>query len=224
MRGKNAIYCLLFVGLLLSAGCKEETEYVYPPVLTEILCLESDSEGNAKAIHTDYRRSFLIANANLSPGSLTADSIYRVICTFDTLSVNPDEVGRSALVYTLKQVGSWNPIPEADFTEIKQDPVDIESIWISGDYLNFSALVMLQQQFSHVYRFVEKSEGSALRVRPEVHLSFYHDRGDDVEGYTERVYFSIPLGGYIEKYGRDMAIRFTINTYKEGMKEYRLGL
>ena len=75
---------------------------------------------------------------------------------------------------------------------MKTDPVNIQSIWRSGDYLNMILLVKAQNK-KHSFHFIEAqgaNQTSCLR------LTLYHDKGEDVEAYTQKAYLSVPLKKY----------------------------
>lgn len=194
-------YVLLIAGMLL-AGC-EEDEYVYPSALTEILSAGTDSTGSINYLLTDKGVSYHIENGDSYSG-LVSDTVYRMLAVYD---VNTAEL--SAHVYSLRQVVA--PEPLSDWTgEIKQDPVDVQSIWLSGGYLNMVLLVKAQNK-KHVFHFIEMENSSVLK------LKLYHYKGEDVEAYTQRAYLSVPLRKY-ETYCNE--IHFTLNTVEEGLRTY----
>ena len=48
-------------------------------------------------------------------------------------------------------------------------------------------------------------------------LMLYHNRNNDVEGYDQKYYLSVPLWHYQDKLQKGDQIVFKLNTYKEGM-------
>ncbi len=200
---RHLILYILVAGALLLTGCKED-EYVYPPALTEILSVGTDDSGSIDYLLTDKGLSYRIENGNAHSG-LVPDTVYRMIAVYEVR----DTIVPSAYVYSLGTVVA--PEPLSDWTgEMKQDPVSVQSIWLSGDYLNMVLLVKAQNK-KHTFHFIESDDFPVLR------LELYHDKGEDVEAYTQRAYLSVPLRKY-KAYCR--GIQFLIHTYEKGMTTY----
>lgn len=213
-RRRYILFWLVCCAILSS--CKKDDDYVYPPVFTDILCVETDSKGKIAHLLTDKGVSYEADNGE-SYGNLVADTIYRMQCIYEPLQGSG---ASSALIYSLRLLGSWIPIQESDLkADIKTDPVEIESIWMSGEYINIAALVKLQDRSKHTFHFIETGIAEEPGMRT-LNLTLFHDRGEDVEGYTQRIYFSVPLFTYKEVLSQGSCVAFSINTYKSGMKTY----
>ena len=199
---------LLFATLILSA-CGEE-EYIYPDLITEMTCLKTNSEGIGTEIVTDDGQVWHLQEGN-RPDSLTADSTYRVVSRFAPIT-NSD-----AKVYSLWKVISPLPKPEREYESTHTDPVSLQSIWRSGDYLNMVLQVLVKDQ-EHELSFIE----TALRTnetnkKQTLMLTLYHDRKGDVEGFYQKFYLSVPLWHYKGILNKGGQIVFQLNTYKEGV-------
>ena len=199
---------LLFATLILSA-CGEE-EYIYPDLITEMTCLKTNSEGIGTEIVTDDGQVWHLQEGN-RPDSLTADSTYRVVSRFAPIT-NSD-----AKVYSLWKVISPLPKPEREYESTHTDPVSLQSIWRSGDYLNMVLQVLVKDQ-EHDLSFIE----TALRTNETnkeqtLILTLYHDRKGDVEGFYQKFYLSVPLWHYKGILNKGDQIVFQLNTYKEGV-------
>ena len=199
---------LLFATLILSA-CGEE-EYIYPDLITEMTCLKTDSEGIGTEIITDDGQVWHLQEGN-RPDSLTADSTYRVVSRFAPITDS------DAKVYSLWKVISPLPKPEREYESTHTDPVSLQSIWRSGDYLNMVLQVLVKDQ-EHDLSFIE----SALRTNETnkeqtLILTLYHDRKGDVEGFYQKFYLSVPLWHYKGILNKGDQIVFQLNTYKEGV-------
>lgn len=176
-------FSLLYIGLLLLVSCGKE-EAAYPPVLTEFASLRTDAQGRGAWLLTDRGECYDVGNADQHTG-LTPDSLYRIVALYE-LSAS----AASASVHLYDKAEAIAPLPTAHWEgEWKKDPVGVQSIWLSGDYLNMVLLVKAQDR-PHTFFFVEQERGAAVR------LGLYHDRGDDVEAYTQQAYLSVPLAGY----------------------------
>ena len=199
---------LLFATLILSA-CGEE-EYIYPDLITEMTCLKTDSEGIGTEIITDDGQVWHLQEGN-RPDSLTADSTYRVVSRFAPITDS------DAKVYSLWKVISPLPKLEREYQTTHTDPVSLQSIWRSGDYLNMVLQVLVKDQ-EHDLSFIE----TALRTnetnrKQTLMLTLYHDRKGDVEGFYQKFYLSVPLWHYKGILNKGDQIVFQLNTYKEGV-------
>ena len=199
---------LLFATVLLCA-CGEE-EYIYPDLITEMTCLKTDSEGIGTEIITDDGQVWHLQEGN-RPDSLTADSTYRVVSRFAPITDS------DAKVYSLWKVISPLPKPEREYESTHTDPVSLQSIWRSGDYLNMVLQVLVKDQ-EHELSFIE----TALRTnetnkKQTLMLTLYHDRKGDVEGFYQKFYLSVPLWHYKGILNKGDTIVFQLNTYKEGV-------
>ena len=217
---------LLILLCVLSIGaCKED--YSYPNVLTELTEVQTDGNGMMKTLTTDRGEAFTIAKCAQAV-KLTADSLYRMLTVFEPLEGSNNHL----LLHAAQPVFSEYPIPVDKFEDnIKTDPVDIQSIWRSGNYLNMILHVQTKDK-KHEFHFVENGiypyelpkggtntkEGSFAgdEGRQMLEISLYHDRKDDYEAFTSKYCFSIPLKRYEGKLKKGDVIRLNLNTYKEG--------
>lgn len=205
-----SLLCMLFLG-----ACKED--YSYPNVLTELAEVKTDNEGRLKQLTTDNGSQYAI-KIQSAENKFRPDTTYRMLTVFE-LFEGPNHPLK---VYSAHPVFSKIAQPESFFKEgIKTDPVDIQSIWQSGNYLNFILHVQVKDkphQFHFVFQGI-KNEPSANREKESkiLEFSFYHDRKQDFEAFTAKYCFSIPLKPYEQEIEKGDKIRIYINTYKEGM-------
>ena len=202
-------YFILFAVVLLTA-CGEE-EYVYPDLITEMSCLKTNAEGFGIQIITDNGTVWNLKEGN-RPDSLTADSIYRVVSRFAPVADS------EAVAYSFWKVISPLPKPESEYESIRMEPVDIQSIWRSGDYLNMVLQVMVKDK-EHELSFIDNGITSNANGTQTLHLTLYHHRKDDVEGFMQKYYLSVPLWHYQGKLNKGDTIVFELYTYKEGMTQ-----
>lgn len=203
---KKSIAIFLLLPLLLSA-CSDD-DYVYPNVLTDMTDLRTDHTGTGQYLITDDGTTWHI-QARTGLDGLAPDTTYRTVTMYEPLT------GTEAILYNTRQAISPIPRPEATFKEIKTDPVAIQSIWRAGNYLNLILLVKAKDQ-RHSYHFIENKLESQDGVQT-LHLTLYHDRGQDTEGFNRKVYLSVPLWAYAGKLHEGDKIVFNLRTYKEGM-------
>ena len=193
---------------LLFAACGED-EYVYPDLITEMVCLKTNANGTGTAFITDAGTIWHLQEGN-RPNKLTPDSTYRVVSRYAPIN------DTDAQAYSFYQTISSLPKPESEYESIHTDPVSIQSIWRSGDYLNMVLLISVKNQ-EHELSFieneiVENTDGTRALV-----LTLFHDRKGDVEGFDEKCYLSVPLWHYEGILNKGDQIILQLNTYKEGM-------
>ena len=202
-------YFILFAVVLLTA-CGEE-EYVFPDLITEMSCLRTDSKGFGTQIITDEGTIWHLQEGS-RPDSLTADSLYRVVSRFAPVADS------EAVAYSFWKVISPLPKPESEYESIHLDPVDIQSIWQSGDYLNMVLQVMVKDK-EHELSVIDNGITSNTNGTQTLHLTLFHHRKDDVEGFMQKYYLSVPLWHYEGKLNKGDTIVFELYTYKEGMTQ-----
>ena len=201
---------LLFTASLLIA-CGEEEEYTYPDLVTEIACLKTDTEGKGTELLTDQGKTWKIP-VKQQPAELAPDSIYRVLCRYAPSASKQQE----ADIYLLQSTVSPLPQPEADYENIHTDPVSIQSIWRSGEYLNMILKVMVKEG-EHVLSFIENGIFTEEDGTQTLSLTLYHDRKEDTEAFYRKSYLSVPLWKYKDILHSGDHIEFHLNTYEEGM-------
>ena len=202
----KVIYIFLSAALLSACG---EEDYAYPNLITEITCLQTDGKGFGTQIVTDQGIVWHLQEGN-RPDSLTADSTYRVVSRFTPIN----ETGAQA--YAFWKVIASIPQPAEAYDIIHTDPVSIQSIWRSGDYLNMVLHIKVKDQ-EHKLSFIENGITSGNDGTKTLMLTLFHDRKGDVEGFDQKFYLSVPLWHYQDKLNKGDQIVFQLNTYQEGM-------
>ena len=199
---------LIFFAVLVFTSCGEEA-YVYPDLITEMVCLKTDNQGFGTHFVTDEGHTWHLAKDN-RPDSLTEDSTYRVVSRYAPLSET------DAKAYSFYKTISTLPKLESEYGSIHTDPVSIQSIWRSGDYLNMVLQIMVKDQ-KHELSFIENGIITNADGTQTLTLTLYHDRKGDIEGFNEKHYLSIPLWHYQDILNKGDQIVLQLNTYKEGM-------
>ncbi len=174
-----------------------------------MVCLKTDSHGFGTHFITDEGRIWHLPKEN-RPDSLTADSTYRVVSRYAPINDS------DAKAYSFHKTISSLPQAQSEYASIHTDPVSIQSIWRSGDYLNMVLQIMVKDQ-EHELSFIENGITHNADDTQTLTLTLFHDRKGDVEGYNEKFYLSIPLWHYQEKLNKGDQIVLRLNTYKEGM-------
>lgn len=204
---------LIYVCLLpvLTAACGGD-DYVYPDVVTEIACLQTDETGTVRHLITDDGTEWAVRQRSGLDG-LVADTTYRTLTMYA-----PADAGagtREADLYSSQLVVAPVPLPAEKFKEIKTDPVELQSIWQGGGYLNLIVVARVKDQ-AHKYHFIENGITRHTDGKKTLDLALYHDRNNDTEGFDRKVYLSVPLWVYAGVLQEGDTIAFHLNTYKEG--------
>lgn len=206
-------YILFLCCMSVFTACKDE-EYVYPNVLTEMVDIKTDSSGKLSYIDTDYGSSYKI-NERSGLEGFTPDSVYRTLSIFETLDSESNSM--SATLYSCQFVISAIPSTEDKFTDgIKTDPLDIERIWRSGDYINMVLDVKAKDK-THIINFIDYGINENPDGSSTLSITLYHNQNGDYEAFTKKAYASVPLWPYKEKLKQGDKIEITVNTYKEGI-------
>ena len=201
-------YGILLTALFLTS-CGEEENYVFPNLVTEMVCLKTDANGYGTHFITDKGQTWYLQEGN-QPNKLTPDSVYRVVSRYAPINET------DAQAYSFYQTISTLPIPESECGFIHTAPVSIQSIWRSGDYLNMVLQIMVKDQ-KHELAFIENGITENADGTKTLTLTLYHDRKNDVEGFDEKYYLSVPLWHYRDKLNKGDRIVLQLNTYREGM-------
>lgn len=206
------IYTLLLC--LLLTACKEEA-YVYPSVLTEFIDIQTDSSGTITHLLTDKGERYAVQPREGLDG-LRADSIYRTVSIYQFINEGTNLTEPEVKLYSSEIVISPYPDKRSEWKDsIYTDPVDIQSIWLSGNYLNLILDVRRKDQ-AHVFHFIEDSLSTENTGTRTLYLRLYHNSNNDYEAFTDQTYLSVPLRHYRDSLHAGDKIRFRLNTYKEG--------
>ena len=137
-----------------------------------------------------------------------ADTTYRCILYYN-------KVKTEAEVVSIAQVPCPDIVPLNEFEdEVRTDPVNFESIWLSksGKYLNLSFLLKtgVSEDTTAVQHLAFVAD--TLLVNPDktrtLCLRLHHDQGNVPEYYSTQAYASLPTN----KMPAD-SVRLTVNTY-----------
>jgi hypothetical protein len=77
-------------------------------------------------------------------------------------------------------------------------------------------LISVKDQ-KHELSFIENGILENVNGTKTLSLTLFHDRKEDVEGFNEKYYLSIPLWHYQGVLDKGDQIILQLNTYKEGM-------
>ena len=206
-------FLLLLFPLLASCG---GDEYHYPPVKLEYLTATTARNGVIASVVTDdFQRQTVLEDG--SGLRLPGDTTLRIVTNYEEMT---SATGQSGVrLYGAAKVISPYPIEANQLNDgMKNDPVEIVSIWPGNGYLNM--ILNVKETTKHVFHFIEQSSQETANGL-DVHLSLYHDANGGTPYYAQRCYLSIPLSIYQAQ--TDAAVvnlTFTLNTYSHGLQTF----
>lgn len=207
---------LLLPILTLLSSCEDATDddYRYPSVRTDFACIATDGKGRIEHLLLDNGSSYPVRltqdflEAYDDDPTYKRDTLYRLLSVYELVSTEQNDT--VADLYALGNIISQVPTPLREDEELHQDPVYLQSIWLSGDYLNF-VLEVKALNGKHSIGFVDTTPETMQGKE----FTFYHRVTDDVESYRQKLYGSIPLVPFKESLGQGDTLRFVVNTYDE---------
>lgn len=209
----------IFACLLLLESCKKDEEYVYPNVISTFIDVSTDSSGTVEKLITDKKETLQILNREGLDG-LTPDSTYRTVSIYEPKEIDT-QGNATALLYSCQLIISVKPVTVDKLPNgtAKTDPLNIQSVWQSGDYLNLILLPMAKDK-SHIFHFMEEGITNDEDSKRTLHLTLYHDQNGDYEAFTRKSYLSVPLWAYEGRLTSGDRIILRINTYEKEFVNY----
>ncbi|MBQ8360569.1 MAG: NigD-like N-terminal domain-containing protein [Bacteroidaceae bacterium] len=189
------IVSLLPLAAGLTSCSNDDDNYTYPNLLNEFADVATGPSARFTHLLTDKGERLPVVNAGeIATEGVTPDTVYRTMVGY--VPVLTEEGTSGAQIYTLQAIAAPQPQPSSEFAEVKADPLEMQSIWRGGNYLNLILLVKAQKG-RHTFHFIEDSVTvSASTGHRTLYLRLYHDANDDVQAYTQKVGLSLPLSGY----------------------------
>ena len=128
---------------------------MYPNVISTFIDVATDANGTVQNLVTDKGEILQVLNREGLDG-LTPDSIYRSVSIYEPKEVNtPGQA--AALLYSCQIIISVKPVTVDKLPDgtAKTDPLNIQSVWKSGNYINLILLPMAKDK-SHIFHFIEE--------------------------------------------------------------------
>ena len=200
----------LFAFLLFSCETDsyEKGEGQYSQMRGDFAEVTVNSQKQGVSFLTDEGEEFTLISPATSSWIQRPDTVYRAIVYFNKVASGMAEA------VAMGQMGVLRPIEHWRFKEQPQDPLGVESVWLTrnGKYINMGLLLKNGR--------VEDSEGvhamalcrdTVLLNPDQTRTAYYrllHSQGDAPEYYTNRRYVSILL-----PQDRPDSVRLSIRTY-----------
>ena len=178
-----ALLILTAVCMMALVSCEDEKEPV-GTMFSGFMTGYTDSEGYMTVLNDDFGKQYMVREKS---DKLRPDTMYRIVAT-----VELDE-NKTALIHQMIPALSY-VAPESseipDSMRVK-DPVQIESAYIGGGYLNVNVIIKVKKEATkHSFRYAH------LNIPGRTEFTFYHNAYGDEPVYSKRAYVSIPLFGY----------------------------
>lgn len=204
---------LLFLPTLLLFSCETDSYDKgtgrYSLMLTDLAELSVNAEKQAVAFTTDDGDAYSLTSPMGAKWIATPDTTYRVLIYY-----NKVEQARQAEVVSVGVVATMLPLEHWKIKEPSQDPVGIESAWLSrsGKYLNMGLLFKSgrvdDEEGIHLIGIAQDTVLVNADQTRTAYYRFLHSQGDTPEYYTNRHYVSILLPD-----DRPDSVCLSVNTY-----------
>jgi hypothetical protein len=190
-------FLYFYIAAMLMAACETET---YDTGLGEYSLMQADlceltvnGQGQGASFVTDDGDAYTLIAPYTAKWIETADTIYRTVIYYNKADASQAELMAISEIPTLRPHEHWK------FKELSQDPLGIESAWLSksGKYLNLGLLIKSgridDEEGIHTIGLAQDT----LFVHPDgrrtAYYRFLHSQNDIPEYYTNRRYVSILL-------------------------------
>lgn len=193
MRRATFVFLLLY---LFASGCEKEPERL-DDYLVEFATLLK--EGNSYRFRLDNGRLLIPENTE----KVNGENGQRVILNYVPLNGNSIKINYASAIFTAAIERDGYPDRYTD------DPVEIQSVWVGGEYLNLILEVEYHSK-AHNLSLLWDHDSSSI----DLYLS--HSRNDDPPGYPQIMYASFLLSSLRTEHAiSPVPFRLFINTYTE---------
>ncbi len=190
------LFCIAIIAAALVA-CQgddyEEGNGEHSLMQADMAELHVNAHKRVDSFTTDDGNVFRLATPATASWIAKADTTYHAIVSFNRLG------NGLASVLQLTDVPALRPVAHWKFKKQPQDPVGIESAWISASrrYINLALLLKTGQQMgSDGIHSIGLAQDTVLVNVDSTRTAYYrllHDQGDIPQYYTSRSYASIVL-------------------------------
>lgn len=180
----TAIWLTIVATIMMASSCSENETWA-DNYITNLAELTTDANGTVTQMRLDNGQTYTLANQIRLQ---RPDTTYRSICIY-TQQGNSATISDYALTY------SQRPITETTELSIKTDPCQMQSVWLSGNYLNARLLVQGKNQ-PHIIAFVDQGITTNNDGSHTLTIRLHHDQNNDPQAFTRTIYLSCPLKEY----------------------------
>ena len=184
MKRVLSIFLILTVALTpVIVSCDDDNEPV-ETMFSGFMTGYTDTEGYISVLNDDFGKQYMV---NDKSEQLKPDTLYRLVAT-----VSLDENQTAQIIQMVPTISYIAPndsiIPD---TMRATDPLEIQSLYIGGGYLNIHLGIKVKKEGTvHSLFYTRLSSSGKLK------FTFYHNAYGDEPVYTKYAYVSIPLYPY----------------------------
>ena len=190
-------FLYFYIAAMLMAACETESyetgQGEYSLLQADLCELTVNSQKQGASFVTDDGNSYALNAPYTAKWIETPDTTYRSLIYYNKVDASKAELVSIGEIPTLIPHEHWK------FDEQKQDPLGLESVWLSksGKYLNMGLLIKTgridDQELPHTIGLAQDT----LLTHPDGHRTAYyrflHSQNGIPEYYTNRRYVSILL-------------------------------
>ena len=204
-----------FLFLLASISSCEKDSYEkgegrYSLLQADFANLTVDNEKRGVSFVTDEGESYLLSNPMKASWIQTADTVYRTYLYYNKVDNGRAKVSSMGILPTLK------PRDAKDFKRLPQDPLGLESSWLTrdGKFINMGLLLKNGRddngkEGTHALSVALDEVRQNEDQTKTAYYRLLHEQGEAPEYYTNRRYVCILL----PTKQRPDSVCLTVNTY-----------
>lgn len=187
----------------------DKGEGKYSLMQADFVELTVNSEKQGTQFLTDEGEQYRLVTPVTASWIQRPDTIYRAIVYFNKTAAG------EAQATAMGQMGVLRPIEHWRFKEQPQDPLGVESLWLTrnGKYINIGLLLkngrVDDTEGTHAIALCQDTVLVNADLTRTAYYRLLHDQGDAPEYYTNRRYVSIQL-----PQDRPDSVRLAIDTYE----------
>ncbi|WP_243350154.1 hypothetical protein [Parabacteroides sp. FAFU027] len=206
MRTRGILFVVIGFFAVLVSCKKEDIDYGLGDFRLDLATIEDSS--NIRFFRLDNLDKLLPQTSVAS--KYTTGS--RVLLNYNI----EEKIGASSFSINTNSVSSINTATIKPLTSnLSDDPLYIESVWQSGDWLNFRL----------GFEYNNKQHGISLfyytkAANDTLYLELRHSKNGDADGYMVNTFASYNLTSF-SKIGKSTPLKVKVNTSDKGVKYYR---
>ncbi len=208
----NKIRLFIYTSISFLFGCETESyetgQGKYSLMQADFAELSVNAQKQAFGFITDEGEQYKFSSPASASWINRPDTTYRAIVYYNKVD------NMIADVVSMGSMGVISPVEHWRFKEKPQDPLDVESVWLTknGKYINMGILIkngrIDDKEGVHT---IALCSDTILENSDRTHTAYYrllHDQGDAPEYYTNRRYLSILIPS-----DRPDSVRLSVITY-----------
>ena len=205
-RRKRIIYPTLLMLCLLLVSCQtdsyEKGEGEYSLLQADFAELYVDGQKQGVSFTTDEGATIQLTPPYTAKWIETADTTYRTIVYYSLSANGATPSANSPATAQAEAIGAvvtMHPVPQWKFKNLPQDPIGVESVWLSrnGKYLNLSLLVktgrVSDEELPHNIGLAQDTVYIRDDGRRTAYWRLLHSQNGIPQYYTNRRYASVAL-------------------------------